>query len=34
MEEEGENEAAAANRNNGTTDRVGEGGVSEQVGDK
>ncbi|CAI5659745.1 unnamed protein product [Oreochromis niloticus] len=33
-EEEGENEAAAANRNNGTTDRAGEGGVSEQVGDK
>lgn len=33
MEEE-ENEAAAANRNNGTTDRAGEGGVSEQVGDK
>lgn len=32
-EEEGEAAAAAAN-NNGTTDRAGEGGVSEQVGNK
>lgn len=32
-EEEGE-AAAATNNGNGTTDRAGEGGVSEQVGDK
>ncbi|XP_037611161.1 forkhead box protein K2-like [Sebastes umbrosus] len=32
--EEGGEAAAAAANNNGTTDRAGEGGVSEQIGDK
>lgn len=32
--EEAEGGAAAANNNNGTTDRAGEGGVSEQISEK